>query len=97
MRSVCFDCFSRSCFCTLIGKSLCKRSHRDTCGQSLDINREVDPGQRLVKIIDVEKNALLGGGDSSEVHQMAIAAGLDRNPYARLMLQILRHHRSGAA
>ena len=95
MRSVGFNCFSRSCFCPLIGKPLCKRSQCDTCGQSLDINREVDPRQRLVKIIDVEKNVFFWGG-KSKVHQMAIAAGLDRKPSGDIFGQILRDILGGA-
>src|SRR5262249_35490754 len=38
-----------------------------------------------------------GGGESSEVHQMAVAAGLDENAGARLVFEVLGHHRGGAA
>jgi len=72
-------------------------SHRDACSQSLEVDREIDAGQRLVEIIDVEKNIFLRGGKGSEVHQMAVAAGLDGDSRDRLVPQVLRHHRGRAA
>src|SRR5262249_7440441 len=56
-----------------------------------------DPRQRLVEIIDVEYEVLLRGRECPEVHQMAVAASLDGNAGARLMLEVLGHHRGGAA
>jgi hypothetical protein len=96
-RPVGFDCFGRSCSCPLIGKPLCQRSYGDARRQSLDVDREVDARQGLIEVIDVEKDVLLRRGKGAEVHEVAIAARLNRNPYGGLMLQILRHHRRSAA
>src|SRR6516164_6205690 len=92
-----FDGRGRGRACPLVRKLRCQRGHRDACSQSLEVDREVDAGQRLVEIIDVEKNVFLWGREGSEVHQMAVAAGLHGNPRARLMPQVLRHHRGRAA
>jgi hypothetical protein len=83
--------------CPLVRKLCCQGSHRDACSQSLEVDREVDARQGNVEIIDVEKNVFLRGGEGSEVHQMAVAARLDRNSRGRLMPQVLRHHRGRAA
>jgi hypothetical protein len=83
--------------CPLVRKLRCQRGHCDACDQSLEVDREVDSGQRFVEIIDVEKNVFFWGGEGSEVHQMAVTAGLDGNSRGRLMPQVLRHHRGRAA
>ena len=54
--------------------------HCDACRQPLEVDGEVDAGQRLVEIIDVEKNELLRGVEGAEVHEMAVAAGLHGDP-----------------
>jgi hypothetical protein len=72
-------------------------SDRDARRQSLEIHRKIHARQRLVEIVDVEHNILFWSCERTEVHQMAIAASLDRNPGRRLMPKILRHHRGSAA
>src|SRR5262249_40794259 len=81
----------------LLGKLPPRRRTRDACPQPLEVHREIDPRQRLVEIIDVEYDVLLRGGECPEVHQMAVAASLDGNAGARLMLEVLGHHRGSAA
>src|SRR5262249_8101152 len=71
----------------LVGKLGCQRGNRDACNQPLEVHREIDPRQRLVEIIDVEYEVLLRGRECPEVHQMAVAASLDGNARARLMLR----------
>src|SRR5262249_4318877 len=87
--------------CGRSGPLVCKlrsqRSHRDASGQPLEVDREVDAGQRLVEIIDVKQNVFFWGSKGSEVHQMTVAAGLDGNSRGRLMPQVLRHYRGRAA
>src|SRR5262249_6242257 len=51
----------------------------------------------LVEIVDVEYDILLRRIERAEVHEMAIAASLDRNASDGLMLEILGHHRGRAA
>src|SRR5262249_47184464 len=75
----------------------CQRGNRDACSQSFEVDREIDAGQRFVKIVDVEKNVFFWCREGSEVHQMAVAAGLDGNACGRLMPEVFRHHRGGAA
>src|SRR5262249_51760432 len=74
-----------------------KGGTRDVGNNPLEPPREINPRQRLVEIIDVEYDVLLRGGECPEVHQMAVAASLDGNAGARLMLEILGHHRGAAA
>src|SRR5262245_16113705 len=78
-------------------EACCQRGNRDACNQPLEVHREIDPRQRLVEIIDVEYEVLLRGRECPEVHQMAVAASLDGNAGARLMLEVLGHYRGGAA
>ena len=92
-----FDGRGRGRACALVRELRCQRGRRDACSQSLEVDHEVDAGQRLVEVIDVEKNVFLRGGESSEVHQMVVAACLDGNSCDRLMPQVLRHHRGCAA
>src|SRR5262245_14226443 len=92
-----FNRFRRGCTRAFLGKSLRECRYRNACGQSLEVNREIDAGQGLIKIVDVEQNVFLWSGKSSEVHQVAITTGLDGNPNVRLMSQVLRHNGSGAA
>jgi hypothetical protein len=72
-----FNRFCCSCTRALLGKSLRECRYRNARSQPLEVNREVDPGQGLIKIIDVEQNVFLRRGKSSEVHQVAIATRLD--------------------
>src|SRR5262249_19516212 len=44
-----------------------------------------------------EYDVLLRGRECPEVHQVAVAASLDGNAGARLMLEVLGHHRGSAA
>ena len=69
----------------------------DASRQTLDVDGEIDAGQRLIKIVDVEEDVVFGRIERAEVHQMTIAAGLNRNPGERLMREIGRHHRGRAA
>src|SRR5262249_21611111 len=83
--------------CPLVRKRRCQRGNRDACSQSFEVDREIDAGQRLVKIVDVEENVFFWCREGSEVHQMAVAAGLDGNACGRLMPEVFLHHRGGAA
>ena len=87
----------RSRTCPFIRKPRCQRGYRDARRQPFEVDSEVDAGQRLVKIIDVEKDVLFRSGEGSEIHQMAVAAGLYGNSRTRLMLQVLSHHRGSAS
>src|SRR5262245_66480801 len=60
----------------LVGKLRVQCGHCDARRQPLEVDGEIDPGQRLVEIIDVEENELLRGVEGAEVHEMAVAAGL---------------------
>src|SRR5262249_45341464 len=55
------------------------------------IGSEVDAGQRLIEIVDVEQDVLLWGSECPKIHQMTIAASLDRNPRSWLVPEILGH------
>ena len=70
---------------------------RDAGGEPLQVNGEIDAGERFVEVVDVEKNIVLGRGEGAEIHQMAVAAGLHLGPDHRLPLQVVRHHRRRAA
>src|SRR4029079_15001397 len=52
---------------------------------------------RLVEIVDVEKDVILGRDEGAEVHQMAVAARLHRNSSHRLGGEIRRHDGGGPA
>ena len=69
----------------------------DAGRQTLDVDGEIDAGQRLIEIIDVEEDVVFGRIERAEVHQMTVAAGLHRRPGHRLMREIGRHHRRRAA
>ena len=69
----------------------------DACGQPLDVDGEVDAGQRLIKIVDVEQNVVFRRVEGAKIHQMTVAAGLNRCTRDRLMCKIVRHHRRRAA
>ena len=81
----------------LVREARVERCDGDARSESLEVDSEIHARQGLIEIVDVEQDVLLRGGECPEIHQMAVAAGLDRNPGARLMPEILRHHRSGAA
>ena len=72
-----------------------QRGDGDAGGEPLEVDGEIDVAQRLVEIVDVEQDVLFGCREHAEVHEVAIAARLQRNPRARLVAQILRHHRGG--
>ena len=67
------------------------RGNRDTGGKALDINGEVHARQRLVKIVDVEKNVVFRCAEGPEVHQVTIAAGLHRRAGHGLVREIMGH------
>src|ERR1019366_7821852 len=50
--------------------------NRDTGREPLQIHREIDAGQSLVEIVDVEENTSFRRVEGPEIHQMAVAAGL---------------------
>src|SRR5262249_57441015 len=79
------------------GKRRGGRGKRDGCNERVEVHGKIDSRQRLVEILDVEYDVLFRGGESSEVHQMAVAARLDENAGARLVFEVLGHHRGGAA
>jgi hypothetical protein len=54
-------------------------------------------GQGLIEIIDVEDELALGGGESSDINQMTIAAGLHSNSRFGRPRQIAGHHRRRSA
>ena len=84
-------------FCALVGEARRQCGDCNARGEPLDIDGEIHARQGLVEIVDVEQDVLLRGGECPEVHQMAVAAGLDGNSRGRLMPQVLRHHRGRAA
>ena len=47
--------------------------------EPLEIHGEIHAGQGLVEIVDVEQDVPFRGGECPEIHQMAVAASLDRN------------------
>ena len=69
----------------------------DAGRQTLEVDGEIDAGQRLVEIVDVEQDVVFGRIERAEVHQMTVAAGLHRGSGERLMRKIGRHHRRRAA
>ena len=69
----------------------------DAGRQTLEVDGEIDAGQRLIEIIDVEEDVVFGRIERAEVHQMTVAAGLHRRARKRLMREIGRHHRRRAA
>jgi hypothetical protein len=55
---------------------------------------KIDARQRLVEIIDVEKNVIFGGDEGAEIHQMAVAASLYRKTSGWLTGKVCCHYRS---
>src|SRR5262249_9571355 len=96
-QTICRDGSGRRGAGSLVGKIGGQSGHCDACSQSLEVDREVDAGQRLVEVIDVEKNVFLRGCEGSEVHQLTVAASLNRNARARLTFEVLCHYGGGAA
>ena len=62
-----------------------ERGHRDARGEALQVHGEIDARQRLVEIVDVEQDDLLRRREGAEVHEVAVAAGLDGDARARRM------------
>jgi hypothetical protein len=63
--------------------------------ETLQVDGEIDTGQRLVEIVDVEKDVVLRRDKGAEVHQMAVAARLHRNSSHRLGGKVCRHDGGG--
>ena len=74
-----------------------QRRHREAGGEPLQIDREIDAGQRLVEVVDVEQRIAFRREKGAEVHQMAVAARLELDAGNRLAREIHRHQRRGAA
>ena len=74
-----------------------QRRHRETGGEPLEIGGEIDIGQRLVEIIDVEQRIAFRREKGAEIHQMAIAAGLRTYAGAGLAREVDGHERRRAA
>ena len=74
-----------------------QRRHRETCGEPFEIGGEIDIGQRLVEIIDVEQRIAFRRQEGAEIHQMAVAAGLHIYAGAGLAREIDGHERRRAA
>jgi len=55
------------------------------------------PGKVSSKSLMSNRMFCSGGGEGPEVHQMAIAAGLDRDSGGGLVAEILGHHNGSAA
>ncbi len=53
--------------------------------------------QGFVEIVDVEEDVALGRGETAEVHQVSVAAGLDAKSGRRRRRQIGRHDCRGPA
>ena len=69
----------------------------DAGRQTLDVDGEIDARQRLIEIVNVEEDVVFGRIERAEVHQMTVAAGLNRRAGNRLMREIGRHHGRRAA
>jgi hypothetical protein len=82
--------------------SLLVRHFRIECGhchardEPLEIDYEVDAGQRLVEIVDIEQSPSFRRVKSAEIHQVAVTASLDGRTDLRKLRQIPRHHGGGA-
>ena len=74
-----------------------ERRDRDARGEALQVHGEVDARQRLVEIVDVEEDVFLRRREGTEVHEVAVAAGLDVDAGKRRMGEVLRHHGRSAA
>ena len=74
-----------------------QRRHRETGGEPLEIGGEIDIGQRLVEIIDVEQRIAFRREKGAEIHQMAVAAGLHMYAGAGLAREVDGHERRRAA
>src|ERR1019366_7478605 len=60
------------------------------------IHREIDAGQSLVEIVDVEENTSFRRVEGPEIHHMAVAAGLHVRAGLRKSREIMGHHGGGA-
>ena len=61
--------------------------------QTPDVDGEVDAGQRLVKIVDVEQDVVFRRAECAKVHQMTVAAGLNGRARDWLVREVGRHER----
>ena len=69
---------------------------RDAGREPLKIDCEIDARQSLVEIIDVEKDTFFRRVERTEIHQMAVAAGLHMRADLRKRGKIMGHHGGGA-
>ncbi len=69
---------------------------RDAGRESLQIDGEIDAGQSLVEIIDVEEDTFFRRVERTEIHQMAVPAGLQMRANLRNSGKIMGHHGGGA-
>ena len=91
------DCARREAARPLVRHVRRPGGDRDAGRQTLDVDGEIDAGQSLVEIVDVEEDGAFGRIERAEVHQVTVAAGLHRRPGDRLAREIGRHHRRRAA
>jgi len=59
------------------------RNH-DAGGEALEVDGKIDTGQRLIEIVDVEQDVVFRRVERAKIHQMTVAAGLNRNAGDRL-------------
>ena len=52
-------------------------SHRNAGGKAFDIDGKVHARQGFIEVVDVEKNIIFGRDEGAEIHQVAVAAGLN--------------------
>ena len=90
-------CARRSSVRSFVRQIGCLGRHGDARRQTLDVHSEIDARQRLIEIIDVEEDIVFGRVERAEVHQVTVATGLHWRSRHRLMGEIGRHHRRGAA
>ena len=97
MRPIGLDSRSRDRAGLFLASACGRCRYRYACCETLQIDGEIDARQRLIKIVHVEQDIVLGSNEGAEVHQVAVAACLHRYSGHWLGGQVCRHHRGGAA
>ncbi len=91
--SICLHRRSRHCAGLLLVRSGVQRRYGDAGCKALQVDGEIHSRQRLVKVVDIEQDVVLGRHEGAEIHQVAVATGLHRKSGHRLAGQICRHDR----
>ena len=79
-----------------LGLSPFENRQRHAGTEPFNVDGEIDVRQSLVEIIDLEQGLALGARADPKIADVAVAAGLNREPPARCPAQILGHHGRGA-